>query len=254
MTKWKGCFITAGASVVLACTIANAAEIRVLSSVGMRSVLEQLQPGFERSTGHKLSIAFGSAAPLKRQIDDGAAFDVAVLTASQLADLATSGKVAAGSAATIARTGLGLAARKDAPSADIRSPNKLKRVLLAAKSVAYSREGQSGIAAAAVLEKLGIAEQMKSRIDIETRPGGSVTAVVEGKAELGFGLLSEIVPEPAVKLLGAMPGDFQSYVTFAAGASANAGDAAAARALVEYMRSAAVQSTLAARGMEGPGK
>lgn len=239
---------------LLVMKLATAADLKILSSVGMRSVLEQLQPGFERATGNQLSITFGSAAPLKRQIDDGAAFDVAVLTTSQLADLTTSGKVAAGTTVTVARTGLGLAARKDAASADVGSPRKLKRALLAAKSVAYSREGQSGIAAAAVLQKLGIAEEMKSRIDIETRPGGSVTAVVEGKAELGFGLLSEIVPEPGVKLLGPMPGDLQSYVTFAAGVSSNAGDAAAARALVEFMRSAAVRSTLAAKGMEGPGK
>jgi molybdate transport system substrate-binding protein len=230
---------------------ASAAEITVLSSVGMRSVLQALQPNFEHATGNKLNITFGSAAPLKRQIEAGAVFDVAVLTPPMLADLTASGKVVAGSIANVAKTGLGIAARRDAALPAIHSADELKRALLAANSVASSKEGQTGIAAAAVMEKLGITAQMQPRIMLATQPGGSITAVVDGTSELGFGLLSEIVPESKVKLLGPMPGDLQSYVAFAAGVASNASDAAAARSLVEFMRSAAVQSTLTAKGMEG---
>jgi molybdate transport system substrate-binding protein len=247
MKIWNACLLAG----LLLANLATAAELKVLSSVGMRSVLEAAQPGFERATGNKLTITFGSAGPLKRQIDEGAVFDVAILTPTMLSDLAMDGKVAAGSSANVARTGLGLAARTGAAATSIRSRDELKRVLLAAQSVAYSREGQSGIAAAAVLDKLGIADQLKPRIDLETRPGGSVSAVVEGKAELGFGLLSEIVPEPGVQLLGPIPGELQNYVVFGAGVSSVAADAKAARALVDYLRSPAVQATLKAKGMEG---
>jgi molybdate transport system substrate-binding protein len=92
---------------------------------------------------------------------------------------------------------------------------------------------------------------MKPRIVIETRPGGSVTAVVEGKAELGFALVSEIVPVPEVKLVGPVPGDLQTYTVFAAGVSSNTKDAPAARSFVEFLRGAGARSTFSAKGMEG---
>ena len=250
MRTWSLRACVAG-TILLASSAAIGAEIKVISSVGMRGVLEALQPQFERATQHKLSIAFGTAVPLKRQIDEGAAFDVTILTPPMLDDLAKNGKVQADTVANVAKTGVGLAARKDAAPLDIGSAETLKRALLAAKSVAHSKEGQSGVAAVKVMERLGIAEDMKSRIVLETRPGGSVTAVIEGKAELGFALLSEIVPVAEVKLVGPMPGDLQSYTAFAAGVSSNAKDAAAARSFVEYLRGANARATLSALGMEG---
>jgi molybdate transport system substrate-binding protein len=102
------------ATLAFASVAASAGDVRVMSSVGMRGVLDQLQPEFERATAHKLLITFGTAAPLKRQIDEGAAFDVAVLTPPLVADLARSGKVDARSVTSIAKSGVGLAGRKDA--------------------------------------------------------------------------------------------------------------------------------------------
>lgn len=229
---------------------ANVADVKIVSSVGMRAVLTDLTPQFERTTGHKLIITFGSAAPLERQIDAGADFDVALLTPPMLADLAKSGKVVAASVVNVAKTGMGLAASQEAAEMDIGSAQRLKQVLLGAKSIAYSREGQSGIAAAQVIDKLGITEQLKPRIVLETRPGGSVTAVVEGRAQLGFGLLSEIVPEPRVKLVGPLPAELQTYIVFAAGISSKSMDAVAARAFVDFLRGSQVRTTLSAKGME----
>ena len=201
MRVWSFRFCAA-VTILSSSLTAIAAEIKIISSVGMRAVLEELQPQFERTTQHKLIITFGTAAPLKRQVDEGAAFDITILTQPMLEDLAKSGKVETGSVVSVAKTGIGLAARKDAAPLNIASAEGLKRALLAAKSVAHFKEGQSGVEAVKIMERLGIAEEMKPRIVIETRPGGSVTAVVEGKAELGFVLVSEIVPVPEVKLVG----------------------------------------------------
>ena len=251
MTARNFRFSAACAALMLASFAATAAEIKVISSVGMRAVLEELQPQFERATPHKLVITFGTATPLKRQIDEGAAFDVTVLTPPMLADLVKSGKVNAGSVANVAKSGVGLAARKDAAPLDIGSAEALKRTLLGAKSVAHSKEGQSGVAAVRVMETLGIAGDMKPRIVLETRPGGSVSAVAEGKAELGFALLSEIVPVADVKLVGPMPGDLQSYTVFTAGVSSSTKEAAAAQSFLEFLRGPGARSALAAKGMEG---
>jgi molybdate transport system substrate-binding protein len=229
---------------------AFAGDVRLVSSVGMRGVMEQLKPEFERATANKLVITFGTAVPLKRQIDEGAAFDVAVLTPALVADLARSGQVDAQSVANVGRTGMGLAGRKDAAPADIGSAESLKGTLLAAKSVAHSKEGQSGVAAVKVMERLGISQQMQPRLVIETRPGGSLSAIVEGKAEYGFALLSEIVPYTQVKLIGPMPGALQSFTEFGAGVSSHASDAAAAKSFIGFLRGEAGRKALAANGME----
>jgi molybdate transport system substrate-binding protein len=250
MKAWSLRVCAAGA-ILFSSLTSIAAEIKVISSVGMRAVLEEVQPQFERTTPHKLIITFGTTTPLKRQIDEGTTFDVTILTPTMLEDLAKSGKVEAASVVSVAKTGIGLAARKDAAPLDIGTAEALKRALLAAKSVAHSKEGQSGIAAVKVMERLGIAEEMKPRIVLETRPGGAVTAVVEGKAELAFALVSEIVPVPDVKFVGPVPGDLQSYTVFAAGVSSSTKDAPAARSFVEFLRSAGTRSALSAKGMEG---
>jgi molybdate transport system substrate-binding protein len=243
--------LAVAAALLAASTGALAADVRVISSVGMRGVLQQLKPEFERATANRLVVTFGTAAPLKRQIDEGAVFDVTVLTPALVAQLAQSGKVDARSVAKVARSGVGLAGRKDAAPTDIGSPQALKRTLLAAQSVAHTKEGASGVAAVKVMERLGIAQQVQPRVLVETRSGGSLAAIVEGKAEFGFALLSEIVADADVKLVGPMPGELQSFVEFAAGVSPKAADAAAARSFIEFLRSDGARKTLAANGMEG---
>ena len=125
---------------------AHAADIRVVSSVGMKAVIEEAKPLFERVSGHKLIVVFGTAVPLKRQLEEGEAFDVAILTPPLMADLAEHGRVVPLSVVDVAMAGLGLAVRKGAARPDIGTPDALKRALLDAKSIAHSKEGQSGAA------------------------------------------------------------------------------------------------------------
>jgi molybdate transport system substrate-binding protein len=233
------------------CTTASAAEIKVISSVGMKAALEQIQPQFERATPHKLVITLGTAVPLKRQIDGGEAFDVAILTPPMIEDLAKQGKVVPTTVANVARTGVGVAVRKGTAKPDIGSSDAMKSTLLKSKAIAYSKEGQSGTAAARMIEHLGIGEEMKPRTHVDARPGGAVTAVVEGKAELAFALVSEIVPITEVDFVGPLPVELQTYVVFAAGASSAAKDAEAAKAFIDFLRGPAVLPILKAQGMEG---
>jgi molybdate transport system substrate-binding protein len=252
MTSWNLRLCLAGFAILIASGCASAAELRILSSNGMRGLLEELQPRLERETQQKLTMSFGTAAPLKRQIDEGAAFDVAVLTPQMLAELVAGGKVVANSVVSVAKSGLGLAARSDAHMPEVSSAEGLKRILLAAKLVAYSREGQSGMAAARVLERLGIAQQIKPHIELESRSGGALSALHEGQVDLGFALVSEIVSEPGAKLVGMIPHDLQSYVIFAGAVASGASDAAAARHFLDLLRGRRVRSMLAPNGLEAP--
>ncbi len=235
---------------LLAPMMASAAEIKVISSVGMKAALEELQPQFERATGHRLAITFGIAVPLKRQIDAGETFDVVVLTPALVGDLIKEGKVAPGTSADIAKAGLGVAIRKGAPRPDIGTPEALKRTLVNAKSIVYSKEGASGTYMAHLIGRLGLAEEMKPKTVLETRLGQTAVAVVEGKAELGFMLISEILPVAEAEFAGPLPAELQSYIVFTAGIAPNAKDAEAAKAFISFVKTPAALPVLKAKGLE----
>ena len=247
--KTKSLIAVAGLA-ILTGSAAGAAEIKVISSVGVKAVLEELVPQFERASQHKVTIAFGTAVPLKRQIDAGESFDVVILTPALVEDLARQGKVAPGTSANVSKSGIGVAIRAGAPKPDISTAEAFKRAVLNAKSIAYSKEGQSGTAMARIMERLGIADEMKPRTVLETRSGLTAANVVEGKAELAFVLISEILPIAGAELAGPLPADLQNYVVFTAGVSPAARDAAAAKAFIDFLKGPAAAPVLKAKGME----
>jgi molybdate transport system substrate-binding protein len=229
---------------------AGAAEIKVISSVGVKGALEVLKPQFERATEHKLNITYGTAVPLKRQIDGGESFDVVILTPALVEDLAKSGKVAAGTPAVVAKAGIGIAIKQGSPKPDVGSPEALKKAMLAAKAIAYSKEGQSGTAMARVVERLGIANEMAPKTVLETRSGMTAANVVEGKADLAFVLISEILPIAGAELAGPLPAALQNYIVFTAGISPAAKDAKAAQSLIDFLRAPGATAIYKAKGLE----
>src|SRR2546428_7882866 len=136
----KTLFITViGIAALMTTASIGAADIKVLASNGVKEALQELAPVFERATGNKLVITFGLAAALKRQIEGGEAFDLAILTSAGIDDLAKQGKVDAASRASIARSGVGIGIRKGAARPDIGTPDALKRTLLGAKSISWAK-------------------------------------------------------------------------------------------------------------------
>jgi molybdate transport system substrate-binding protein len=230
---------------------AVAGEVKVISTVAARTTLEALKPIFERSTPHKVQFVFGTAAPLKRQIEAGEAFDVAVLTPGMVEDLAKAGKVDGASKSEFGRTGLAIATRKDAAPPDISSAESLKRALMNAKTISYTKEGQSGVEARKLIEKLGLTADMQPRTLIDTRVGGAMLNLEEGKADLGFTFLTEVLERPTVKLVGVIPGDLRGYMTLSAGISSAARDPAASRAFVEFLKSDEARAVMKQKGLEG---
>src|SRR5262249_24754249 len=149
-------------------------------------------------------------------------------------DLAKAGKVAAGTSANIAKVGIGVAIRAGAVKPDIGTAEALKRALINAKSIAYSTEGQSGTAMAAIIERLGLTAQLRDKTVLETRSGLTAATVVEGKAELAFTLISEILPIAGAEFAGPLPAEIQSYVVFTAGVASTAKDVAAAKSFIDF--------------------
>ena len=184
---------------------ANAAEIRVLCSVALKAVAEELFPQFEQSTKHKVVVQFALAATQKQKAESGEPFDLIVVTPAMLDDLIKQGKVAADTRTVVARSGLALAIKAGAPKPDIGTVDALKRTLLGAKSITYTKEGASGVLFAAVIQKLGIADALASKTQYTSAGEEASANVVSGRAELGVLPVSEILPVKGEELDLATP-------------------------------------------------
>ena len=223
--------------------------MKVLCTNGLKTVMLELAPAFERASGTKLQITWGSANGLMKELDGGAAADLAILTAETIDDLIKRGKAVAGSRVDLARSGIGIAVRKGASKPDIGSPDALKQALLAAKSVAHSKTGMSGIYFPTVLARLGITDAMQSKI-VMPEPGTPVGEVVaKGGAELGVQQISELLPVAGVEVVGPLPATLQKITIFSAGILSAAKEPDAARALVKFVAKEA-RPLLGPKGLE----
>jgi len=229
---------------------AQSAELRVLSSDGMKPAVEALLPQIEHLVGHRLATQFDASKRLSQKIQSGEGFDVAILTSNIMDDLIKQGKIAAGTRAEIARCGIGVGIRAGARKPDISTPERLKQTLLNAKSITFDHDGASAVHINKMLARLGIAEDVRSKLILEQEPGRPQMNVAEGKAELVITLIPEIPAFQGVELAGPLPADLQSYVAFAAGIATNTRNAEAAKAVIKFLTAPAAESTLKAKGME----
>ena len=228
---------------------AQAAEIRVLSTVGMQPATPELIAEFERSTGHKIAVTYGLAAVLKTKFLEGTPADVLLLTSPIIEDLAKQGKVAPGSKVDVARSGVGIAVKAGAPKPDISTPEALKKTVLAAKSVGYSKEGASGVAFARALERLGIADQAKTKYkDTQTRAGEMVAA---GEIELAAAQIPELLAVPGAAVVGPIPAELQTVTVFSLGLAAEAKNVDAAKAFIQFLAGPTAAPVYKAKGLGG---
>lgn len=231
---------------------AAAAEIRLLSAAAMQSVFKEILGGFERTSGHKVIIAYDTIGGITRRMLGGEAPDLVIASTLSMPALVKEGRIAASSQVTICKTGIGIVVPSGTPVSPITSSDDLKRVLLGALVVVYAdpqRGGAAGVHIARVLEQLGVAERLKSTIKLGA--GGDVTEVTlaQGKGAVGMTQISEIVGKAGAEFLGPFPADLQNYTVFVAGTpTANPSDAVLA--FVKFLRSPAAIATIRAKGMQ----
>jgi molybdate transport system substrate-binding protein len=225
---------------------AKGGEIKVLSTIGVKPALPEIVAEFERATGHKVAIVWGNAATLKTRYLEGEQADVAVLTAAAIDDLIKAGKVTG--KLDLARSGMGFAVKAGAPKPDISSPEALKRTLLAAKSVGYSSQGASGVYFVTVLERLGIAAEVKAKH--KDTPGAVGELVASGEAEIGMQQIPELAAVPGVEVIGPLPGELQVMTMFSAALDAKAKDNEAAKAFVKFISGPAAAAAYKAKGLD----
>ena len=230
-------------------TAVQAAEIKVLSSNAVKSVLEELAPQFEKATNNKIAFTFDTAAALKGQIEKGAVFDLAILTDGGIDDLIKQTKISGATRTALARSGAGVAVKKGAPKPDISTTDAFKRTLLAAKSVGYVEQGATGIYLKGLFQRMGIADELKPKLKMIEPKVGAGGAVSNGEVEIGLTQIPEILSFPGAELVGPLPADIQVYTDFAIGVGANAKEADGAKALIKFLTTPAAASVIKAKGL-----
>jgi molybdate transport system substrate-binding protein len=242
--------VALGVMSVLLPGAAAAAELTVLAGMGVVSGVRDVAPAFERATGHKVIVSFEAGPSLMQKVTSNAPADLVVHYPEAIDDLIKQGRVV-GSRVDFARAGVGVAVRAGAPKPDISTPEAFKRALLAAKSIAYSRAGASGIIAAKLMERLGLAGQLKDKIMlVDGVPVAEVVA--KGEAEIGMQQINVILPVAGADYVGPLPAELQSYVDFAVGVLAISKERDAARELVKFMSSPEAAPLIRKSGMEPP--
>ena len=212
---------------------AQTAEINAFATGAARRAYDTLAPRFEKATGHKLVTTFELPLALVKKIDAGEPFDVIILS-YDVEGLVKEGKVAADSRTVFGRIGIGVAVRTGAPKPDFSTVEAFKRSLLAAKSIATSGEGSSGRYVASLLDKLGIADQVKPKI----KSGGSGTSAIlvsQGEVDFVVSGLPPLVGTPNIEWLGYLPPEINSWLAFTGGVGSKAKEAEAGRALLKFM-------------------
>jgi len=200
----------------------------------MKGVLEAAAPG--------LRAEFHATQALLKSIAEGASADVVILTAEGIEQLAAAGKLLSAARLDLGRSGVGLAVRKGAPKPRIGSLQELKETLLAAASVAHSKQGASGIYFAGLLERLQLAEKLKKRIIVEKGPVAA--RVASGEAALGAQLLCELAPVPGIDIVGPLPAEVQTYYGFCAAVMKASKKRDAARAFIDFLRTEPVRAAM----------
>jgi len=233
-------------ALLLGTTAAEAAEVKLLISNAVITVMQDLAPRFEAESGHKLAITYGSTNPLKARIDKGEAFDLTILGENAIDDLVKQGKLVAATRTIVARSGLGLAIRKGTPKPDIGTTEGFKRALLEAKSIAYLEDGLTGTYLKVLFQRLGITESMQAKY----KSARGAEAVAKGEVELGVTQISEILHQAGTELAGPLPPEIQNYTNFASAVSAGALQTEAAKAFLRYFSSPDAARVIRASGLE----
>ena len=226
------------------------ARIKVCSSNSMHGVLDDLVPAFERASGNTVAVNYDLPQVMVERIRNGETADLAVMIASAIDELEKLGSIAAGSRRVLARFGIGIGMRAGAPpKPDIGSVGALKRVLLEAGPIAYTSEGISGIHFSRIIERLGIAAEVKAKA--VRRPGGLIAELVlRGEAEIAVQQIPELMAVPGIELIGALPPEFQKMTVLSAGIFANAKQPEKVFTLLEFLSAPASAKVFRAKGLE----
>jgi len=227
--------------------IADAAEIKVMTDTPVASVLARIGDVFHRDTGNQVKLVFGLSPAIEKKIADGEAADVVVIQPNFVNNLVDSGKIVGGQFPTIARVGIGLFARADGNTPDVSTVATFKQALLDADMLVFSNVA-AGNYFATVLERLGIADAVKDKV-VRANPTDVIARIVESKGnDIGVISMTLLVADKRLRLVGALPAEYQSYLYYTAASMVASQSPDAAKEFVQFLTSPAAKKEFAAAG------
>jgi len=241
------------AALIVVTGSAPAAEIDAMISTAMKAAIEEIAPPFERASGHTLRIVYGPSGGLARRFNGGEGADLVVVDSTVLDELIKQGKIAPGRT-DVARTGIGIAVRKGAPKPNVSSADALRRALLAAKSIGHTAPAGGGVTAAhimGVFEKLGITAEVTPKVKLAAGgPNGRVSVLVSsGEAEIGLQLVSELMSNPEVEVIGMLPPELQLIAILSAGITTAAKQPEPAKAFIRHLAAPGAMAIYKTKGL-----
>lgn len=233
--------------------ITSAAEIKLLHATALHAALKDLVPRFEKATGNKVVVQYATAGAIAGRIQKGEPADVGIVTTAQAESLQKQGRFVSGSLVFAGRVATGVYVPKGALKPDISSVEAFKRALLNAKAVAHvdpAGGGASGIYVAGLLQRLGLAEELKPKIRLYPGADTIFPAIANGEAEIAIGQVSEILDFPDVDFVGSLPKEIQNYTEFTAGIVASGKQPEVAKALISFIATTESKELMKKRGFE----
>lgn len=224
-------------------------SIRVLSTLAVMGAMRELAARYEAETGIAIQADFAPTVALLDRLRAGESAEIAILTAQGIDDLIGEGVMRPGTRTDVALSVVGVAVKAGAPKPDIASVAAFKATLLAARSVAYSKIGASGIFFAQLIERLGIAAEVNAKAVI-VPSGFTAERVVSGETELAVQQISELMVVPGIEVVGPLPPEIQTVATFSAGLLASSTQAEKAADLLRFLASPEIAPILRRTGLE----
>jgi molybdate transport system substrate-binding protein len=223
-------------------------EITLWTARAIATVLAEIGSDFERATGYRLVITSDLPDGFARRLSRGERFDLFISGSATVDQWIADGRIVSTTRTDLARSGIGVEVRKGAPKPDIGSVDAFKRALLDAKSIAFLPVG-SGLHVARVIDRLGIADSIRAKV---TRPESDIVSelVSRGEVELGIVVITQILTTPGVELVGPLPPELQSFVTFTAGVSTRSRTPEIASQLIQFLATPAAATVIRKQGME----
>src|SRR3979411_1897245 len=248
-TRMTSKLVIATTAVLLLSSLADAAELKVLSTQATEEAYRELVPQFEKDTGHKVTTVFTGTLDANKRLAAGETYDLLIMSGPSIDEHIKAGKVVPGSRVDLAKSGVGVGVKAGAPKPDISATEALKKTLLAAKSIGYST-GPSGVYVIGLFQRMGIADEVKGKLK-QTPTGVFVGSIIaSGEAEIGFQQVSELSHFAGVDYVGPLPADTQQFTTFSSGFVAGTKESDAAKALVKFIAAPAAAAAFKKRGME----
>jgi molybdate transport system substrate-binding protein len=249
-TSWKIMAATAcGIAALTAATAAGAAEIALMTTGAVQQIMKGLIPSFEQATGHKVTMTVLGTGPAIAKIKEGTYADLILLGPDALNDLAKAGKVDASTITIAFRSRIGFAVHAGAPKPDISTPETFKKALLDAKSIGYSIGPSGEYFSKVVIEKLGIADQLRPKMK-NVRGAPVAVGVARGEVEVGIHQIAELMPIAGVEIVGDLPAELNKAIFYGTGLTTMTKQPNAARALVKFISEPAAAPVVRKNGME----